>query len=60
MKINLHSPVEEVQIQIIPLIDIIFLYPDVFLLAALQFTQQLLVLICQKLALALRLRCDKC
>jgi len=39
MKINLHSPIEEAPIQIIPLIDV-FLYPDVFLLAALQFTRQ--------------------
>lgn len=40
MKINLHSPVEEVQIQIIPLIDVIFCILTFFLLAALQFTRQ--------------------
>jgi biopolymer transport protein ExbD len=40
MKINLNSPIEEVQIQIIPLIDIIFCILTFFLLAALQFTSQ--------------------
>ena len=40
MKINLHSPLEEVQIQIIPLIDVIFCILTFFLLAALQFTRQ--------------------
>jgi biopolymer transport protein ExbD len=40
MKINLHSPVEEAQIQIIPLIDVVFCILTFFLLAALQFTRQ--------------------
>lgn len=40
MKINLHSPTEEVQIQIIPLIDVVFCILTFFLLAALQFTRQ--------------------
>lgn len=40
MKINLHSPIEEVQVQIIPLIDVIFCILTFFLLAALQFTRQ--------------------
>ena len=40
MKINLHSPLEEVQVQIIPLIDVIFCILTFFLLAALQFTRQ--------------------
>jgi biopolymer transport protein ExbD len=40
MKINLHSPLEEVQIQIIPLIDVVFCILTFFLLAALQFTRQ--------------------
>ncbi|NJM73043.1 MAG: biopolymer transporter ExbD [Scytonema sp. RU_4_4] len=40
MKINLHTPVEEVQIQIIPLIDVVFCILTFFLLAALQFTRQ--------------------
>jgi biopolymer transport protein ExbD len=40
MKINLHSPVEEVQIQIIPLIDVVFCILTFFILAALQFTRQ--------------------
>lgn len=40
MKINLHSPFEEVQVQIIPLIDVIFCILTFFLLAALQFTRQ--------------------
>ncbi|GAB1542368.1 biopolymer transporter ExbD [Scytonema sp. NUACC21] len=40
MKINLHSPVEEAQIQILPLIDVIFCILTFFILAALQFTRQ--------------------
>ncbi|MBV8885852.1 MAG: biopolymer transporter ExbD [Chroococcidiopsidaceae cyanobacterium CP_BM_RX_35] len=40
MKIKLHSPVEEVQIQIIPLIDVVFCVLTFFILAALQFTRQ--------------------
>ncbi len=40
MKINLHTPVEEVQIQIIPLLDVIFCILTFFILAALQFTRQ--------------------
>ncbi len=40
MKINLHSPIEEVQVQIIPLIDVIFCILTFFLLAALQFARQ--------------------
>ena len=40
MKINLHSPIEEAQIQIIPLIDVIFCILTFFLIAALQFTRQ--------------------
>ncbi|AKG22515.1 ExbD/TolR family protein [Calothrix sp. 336/3] len=40
MKINLHTPVEEAQVQIIPLIDVIFCILTFFLLAALQFTRQ--------------------
>jgi biopolymer transport protein ExbD len=40
MKVNLHTPVEEVQIQIVPLIDVIFCILTFFLLAALQFTRQ--------------------
>ncbi|MBW4645931.1 MAG: biopolymer transporter ExbD [Goleter apudmare HA4340-LM2] len=40
MKINLHNPAEEVQIQIIPLIDVVFCILTFFLLAALQFTRQ--------------------
>ncbi|MBD2336369.1 biopolymer transporter ExbD [Calothrix sp. FACHB-156] len=40
MKINLHTPVEEVQIQLIPLIDVVFCILTFFLLAALQFTRQ--------------------
>lgn len=40
MKINLHSPIEEVQVQIIPLIDVIFCILTFFLLAALQFTRE--------------------
>ncbi|MBN4001365.1 biopolymer transporter ExbD [Nostoc sp. LPT] len=40
MKVNLHTPIEEVQIQIIPLIDVVFCILTFFLLAALQFTRQ--------------------
>lgn len=40
MKINLQTPVEDVQIQIIPLIDVVFCILTFFLLAALQFTRQ--------------------
>ncbi|MBG1267719.1 ExbD/TolR family protein [Nostoc sp. WHI] len=40
MKVNLHTPIEDVQIQIIPLIDVIFCILTFFLLAALQFTRQ--------------------
>lgn len=40
MKVNLQTPVEEVQIQIIPLIDVVFCILTFFLLAALQFTRQ--------------------
>lgn len=40
MKINLQTPIEEVQIQIVPLIDVIFCILTFFLLAALQFTRQ--------------------
>ncbi|MBW4669627.1 MAG: biopolymer transporter ExbD [Cyanomargarita calcarea GSE-NOS-MK-12-04C] len=40
MKVNLHTPVEEVQVQIIPLIDVIFCILTFFLLASLQFTRQ--------------------
>ncbi|MCM0589121.1 MAG: biopolymer transporter ExbD [Gloeotrichia echinulata IR180] len=40
MKVNLQSPVEEVQIQIIPLIDVVFCILTFFLLAGLQFTRQ--------------------
>ncbi|MBW4487664.1 MAG: biopolymer transporter ExbD [Trichocoleus desertorum ATA4-8-CV12] len=40
MKINLDSPAEEVQIQIIPLIDVIFCILTFFILAALQLTRQ--------------------
>ncbi|OYE06788.1 ExbD/TolR family protein [Nostoc sp. 'Peltigera membranacea cyanobiont' 232] len=40
MKVNLHTPIEEVQIQIIPLIDVVFCILIFFLLAALQFTRQ--------------------
>lgn len=40
MKINLHSPIEEVQVPIIPLIDVIFCILTFFLVAALQFTRQ--------------------
>lgn len=40
MKINLHTPIEEVQVPIIPLLDVIFCILTFFLLAALQFTRQ--------------------
>lgn len=40
MKINLDLPTEEVQIQIIPLIDVIFCILTFFILAALQLTRQ--------------------
>lgn len=40
MKINLDAPPEEVQIQIVPLIDVIFCILTFFILAALQLTRQ--------------------
>jgi biopolymer transport protein ExbD len=40
MKINLHTPIEEVQVQIIPLIDVIFCILTFFILASLQLTRQ--------------------
>jgi biopolymer transport protein ExbD len=40
MKINLDSPSEDVQVQILPLIDVIFCILTFFILAALQFTRQ--------------------
>lgn len=40
MKINYQKPTEEVQVQLIPLIDVIFCILAFFLLAALQFTRQ--------------------
>ena len=40
MKVNLQTPVEETQIQILPLIDVVFCILTFFLLAALQFTRQ--------------------
>ncbi len=40
MKIHTDVPAEEVQIQIIPLIDVIFCILTFFILAALQFTRQ--------------------
>ncbi|WP_414549240.1 biopolymer transporter ExbD [Anabaena sp. CCY 0017] len=40
MKVNLQTPVEEAQIQILPLIDVVFCILTFFLLAALQFTRQ--------------------
>lgn len=40
MKIHTDAPTEEVQIQIIPLIDVIFCILTFFILAALQFTRQ--------------------
>jgi biopolymer transport protein ExbD len=38
MKIHLDSPTEDVQIQVVPLIDVIFCILTFFILAALQFT----------------------
>jgi biopolymer transport protein ExbD len=40
MKINLDTPIEEVRIEIIPLIDVIFCILTFFILAALQMTRQ--------------------
>jgi len=40
MKINLDTPSEEAQIQILPLMDVIFCILTFFILAALQFTRQ--------------------
>ncbi|WP_088240906.1 ExbD/TolR family protein [Calothrix rhizosoleniae] len=40
MKINLQNSVEGVQIQVLPLIDVVFCILTFFLLAALQFTRQ--------------------
>lgn len=40
MKVNLHTPIEEAHIQIIPLIDVIFCILSFFILASLQFTRQ--------------------
>ncbi len=40
MKINLHTPIEEAQVQIIPLIDVIFCILTFFILASLQLTRQ--------------------
>ncbi len=40
MKVNLYTPLEEVQVPIIPLIDVVFCILTFFLLAALQFTRQ--------------------
>lgn len=40
MKVNLHNPPEEVQIQIIPLIDVVFCIMTFFLLGAVNFTRQ--------------------
>jgi biopolymer transport protein ExbD len=40
MKVKLDTPGEDVQIQIIPLIDVVFCILTFFLLAALQFTRQ--------------------
>jgi biopolymer transport protein ExbD len=40
MKVNLHTPIEEAQIQIIPLIDVVFCILTFFLLSAMQFTRQ--------------------
>ena len=40
MKVKLDTPTEDVQIQIIPLIDVVFCILTFFLLAALQFTRQ--------------------
>ena len=40
MKINLQNSLEDVQIQVLPLIDVVFCILTFFLLAALQFTRQ--------------------
>jgi biopolymer transport protein ExbD len=40
MKVNLHTPIEEAHVQIIPLIDVIFCVLSFFILASLQFTRQ--------------------
>ncbi|MFM8004040.1 MAG: ExbD/TolR family protein, partial [Dolichospermum sp.] len=40
MKVKLDNTAEDVQIQIIPLIDVVFCILTFFLLAALQFTRQ--------------------
>ncbi len=40
MKINLQNSAEDVQIQVLPLIDVVFCILTFFLLAALQFTRQ--------------------
>ena len=40
MKINLNNSTEEVQVQIIPLIDVVFCILTFFILASLQFTRQ--------------------
>ncbi len=40
MKVNLHTPIEEVQVQIIPFIDVIFCILTFFILAALQIPRQ--------------------
>jgi len=39
MKVNLHTPLEEIQVPIIPMIDVIFCILTFFLIAALQFTR---------------------
>ncbi|MGC8712746.1 MAG: ExbD/TolR family protein, partial [Leptodesmis sp.] len=40
MKINMDTPADDAQIQIIPLIDVIFCILTFFILAALQLTRQ--------------------
>jgi len=40
MKVKMHTPLEEIQVPIIPMIDVIFCILTFFLLAALQFTRQ--------------------
>ncbi|NJL78067.1 MAG: biopolymer transporter ExbD, partial [Richelia sp. SM2_1_7] len=40
MKINLNNPTEDIQIQIIPLLDVIFCILTFFILASLQLTRQ--------------------
>ncbi|CCH65461.1 Biopolymer transport protein ExbD/TolR [Richelia intracellularis HM01] len=40
MKINKCNPIENIDIQIVPLIDVVFCILTFFLLAALQFTRQ--------------------